>query len=98
MQREYHFLIQQQHLEDWRNSSPAYPFSRVGGWPFMTKRSGYSCSDCSGEALKPILLAKSRTEIDEPAGTDLEKNIRLGIDNLLLVQNNTGGYSSFEPI
>ena len=98
MQRAYHFLIKQQHLEDWSDSPPAYPFSRIGGWPFMTKRSGYSCSDCTGEALKAILLAKSRTDIEGPEGVDLEKNIRLGIDNLLMVQNTTGGYSSFEPI
>jgi lanosterol synthase len=98
MQRAYHFLIKQQHLEDWSDSPPTYRFSRVGGWPFMTKHSGYSCSDCTGEALKAILLAKSRTDINESAGTDLEKNIRLGIDNLLMVQNTSGGYSSFEPI
>ncbi len=54
----------------------------------MTNHSGYSCSDCTGEALKAILLV----------GINPEKRIYLGIDNLFILQNTSGGYSSFEPI
>lgn len=63
----------------------------------MSKNSGYACSDCTGEALKAVLMARTQTDLDEPPVSDMDARIRLGVDNLLMNQNPTGGYSSFEP-
>ncbi|KAE8138899.1 terpenoid cyclases/protein prenyltransferase alpha-alpha toroid [Aspergillus pseudotamarii] len=91
----YKFLLEQQLLEDWPDSPPCHRPSRLGGWPFTTRYSGSTCSDCTGEALKAILLLESQTNIPR---LSTEQNIRLGIDNLLMIQNASGGYSAFEPI
>ena len=93
--RGYSFLTRQQHLQDWSDSPPAYRFSRIGGWPFTVRYHGYACSDCTGEALKAIMLTERLTEL--PRATR-GWHIRLGVDNLLMNQNKTGGYSSFEPV
>lgn len=97
MQRTYDYMVRQQYLDDWQDSPPALRFSRIGGWPFMSKNSGYACSDCTGEALKAVLMARTQTDLDEPPVSDMDARIRLGVDNLLMNQNPTGGYSSFEP-
>ncbi|KAE8337771.1 hypothetical protein BDV24DRAFT_154052 [Aspergillus arachidicola] len=91
----YKFLLEQQFLEDWPDSPPCHRPSRLGGWPFTTGYHGSTCSDCTGEALKAILLVESQTNIHR---LSTEKNIRLAIDHLLMIQNASGGYSSFEPI
>ncbi|KAF7586687.1 hypothetical protein BBP40_008493 [Aspergillus hancockii] len=94
IQQAYRFLVEQQHLEDWKDSPPCFRFSRLGGWPFTTKYHGYACSDCTGEALKAVLLTEKHTGL--PRLTE-DRNIHLAVDNLLMVQNPSGGYSSFEP-
>lgn len=92
--RAYKFLVEQQHLEDWSDSPPCFKFSRLGGWPFTTKYQGYACSDCTGEVLKAVLLTEKHTDLPRLME---ERNIELAVDNLLMVQNASGGYSSFEP-
>lgn len=91
----YKFLLEQQFLDDWPDSPPCHRPSRLGGWPFTTRYHGSTCSDCTGEALKAILLVESQTNIPR---LSTEKNIRLAIDHMLMIQNASGGYSSFEPI
>lgn len=94
-ERAYRFLVNQQHVEDWQDTSSCHFFSRLGGWPFSVRYSGLSCSDCTGEALKGILMIEKNTDI--PRLTD-DYSLRLAVDNLLMIQNPSGGYSSFEPI
>ncbi|OJJ31027.1 hypothetical protein ASPWEDRAFT_118302 [Aspergillus wentii DTO 134E9] len=93
-QRAYKYLVDQQYLEDWADSPPCYRFSRLGGWPFTAKYSGMACSDCTGEAFKAILLLEKHTNLPR---LTTDQSHRLAVDNLLLVQNTTGGYSTFEP-
>ncbi|PYH89729.1 lanosterol synthase [Aspergillus ellipticus CBS 707.79] len=90
----YEYLIKQQLLEEWNPCSCCHRPSRLGAWTFTTQYHGVPCSDCTGEALKAILLVESETSLRRMS----EKNIRLAVDNLLLIQNPSGGYSSFEPI
>ncbi|PWY76040.1 lanosterol synthase [Aspergillus sclerotioniger CBS 115572] len=90
----YEFLIQQQLVEDWNDSPPCHRPSRLGAWSFTTHYHGFPCSDCTGESLKAILMLESETNLRRMS----EKNYRLAVDNLLLIQNPSGGYSSFEPI
>ncbi|KAK1142056.1 hypothetical protein N8T08_008262 [Aspergillus melleus] len=94
-QRAYKFLVNQQYLDDWDEASSCDCFSRLGGWPFSSQYHGFSCSDCTGEALKAILLIERNTDI--PKLTD-ERNLQLAVNNLIMIQNPSGGYSSFEPI
>lgn len=91
----YKFLVEQQQVEDWKDSPPSMRFSRLGGWPFTAKYHGYSCSDCTGEVLKAVLLTERHTDLPR---LTTDRNIQLAVDNLLMVQNASGGYSSFEPI
>ncbi|RAL03319.1 lanosterol synthase [Aspergillus ibericus CBS 121593] len=90
----YEYLIKQQLVEEWNDSPPCHRPSRLGAWSFTTRYHGSPCSDCTAEALKAILMVEGATTLREMS----EKNIRLAVDNLLLIQNASGGYSSFEPI
>ncbi|PYI03115.1 lanosterol synthase [Aspergillus sclerotiicarbonarius CBS 121057] len=90
----YEYLIQQQLVEEWNDSPPCHRPSRLGAWSFTTRYHGSPCSDCTAEALKAILMVESETNLRQMS----EKNICLAVDNLLLIQNASGGYSSFEPI
>ncbi|PLB50866.1 terpene synthase [Aspergillus steynii IBT 23096] len=95
VERAYKFLVDNQHVEDWKDTSSCHFFSRLGGWPFTTRYNGITCSDCTGEALKAILMLERNSEI--PRLTN-EHTRRLAVDDLLIIQNPSGGYSSFEPI
>lgn len=100
MLKAYAYLAEQQHLADFPNSPPVKHCSRLGGFPFTTKYHSWVCSDCTGEALKALLLA--RKQLGDPqtkrqSGGAMTAQLRLGVDNLLTSQNPSGGYSSFEP-
>lgn len=97
MQKAYAFLVEQQHLEDYPHSPPLRHFKRLGGWPFTTKHHGWVCSDCTGEVLKAILLARAEIDPQDKLFGPMTARIRAGVDNLLLNQNSSGGYSAFEP-
>ncbi|WP_216358939.1 pectate lyase, partial [Staphylococcus aureus] len=49
----------------------------------------------TGEVLKAVLLTERHTDLPR---LTTDRNIKLAVDNLLMVQNASGGYSSFEPI
>ncbi|KAL4902244.1 hypothetical protein BDW74DRAFT_186967 [Aspergillus multicolor] len=91
----YKFLVEQQYTTDFAEESPCLFSSRLGGWPFSINYHGLACSDCTGEALKAILLVENNSDF---LRLSTEHNLQLGVDNLIMVQNPSGGYSSFEPI
>lgn len=80
-------------MEDW-NDYPRYRPGRLGAWSFTTRYHGLPCSDCTGESLKAILMLESEMSLRRTS----EENILLAVVNLLLIQNPSGGFSSFEPI
>ncbi|PWY82055.1 lanosterol synthase [Aspergillus heteromorphus CBS 117.55] len=90
----YNFLVDQQLVEEWNDCSVCHRPSRLGAWSFTTRYHGHPCSDCTAESMKAILLVERETSIRRIS----EVNLLLGVDNLLLIQNASGGYSSFEPI
>ncbi|XRM46575.1 hypothetical protein ABZX51_009604 [Aspergillus tubingensis] len=90
----YDYLIRQQLVEEWDDSPLCHRPSRLGTWSFTARYHGTPCSDCTAEALKAILLV----ERDLGMRRMKEENLLLAVDNLLLIQNASGGYSSFEPI
>ena len=95
VQNAHRFLVNQQVCDDWPDAPPTNRFSRLGGWPFTTRYHGQPCSDCTGEALKAILMVEAELQTIDPLG---KVKTRLAVDNLLMIQNQSGGYSSFEPI
>ncbi|KAF9888287.1 hypothetical protein FE257_008857 [Aspergillus nanangensis] len=90
----YEFLIKQQLVEEWKDCSSCHYPSRRGAWSFTARYHGIPCSDCTAEALKAILLVEQETSQRQLS----EENLHLAVDNLLFIQNASGGYSSFEPI
>ncbi|OJJ66330.1 hypothetical protein ASPBRDRAFT_211507 [Aspergillus brasiliensis CBS 101740] len=92
--RAYQYLIQQQLVDDWESSDICHRPSRLGAWSFTTRYHGSPCSDCTAESLKAILMVESQMGLRQMT----EANLRLAVDNLLMIQNASGGYSSFEPI
>ncbi|OGM45820.1 hypothetical protein ABOM_005526 [Aspergillus bombycis] len=90
----YEFLIKQQLVEEWEDCPSCHYPSRLGAWSFTARYHGIPCSDCTAEALKAILLLEKETSLREMS----EKNLHLAVDQLLYIQNASGGYSSFEPI
>ncbi|GLA51271.1 hypothetical protein AnigIFM63604_007623 [Aspergillus niger] len=90
----YEYLIQQQLVDDWDNANICHRPSRLGAWSFTTRYHGSPCSDCTAESLKAILMVESLLGLRQMK----EANLRLAVDNLLMIQNASGGYSSFEPI
>ncbi|RDW81312.1 Terpene cyclase family member [Aspergillus mulundensis] len=91
----YKFLVEQQHTTDFAKDSPCHFSSRLGGWPFSIHYHGLACSDCTAEALKAILLVERDSTFPRLSS---EHHLQLGVDNLIMIQNPSGGYSSFEPI
>ncbi|KAL4771725.1 terpenoid cyclases/protein prenyltransferase alpha-alpha toroid [Aspergillus nidulans var. acristatus] len=95
IQGAYKFLVEQQHVVDYPEDSQCHFFSRLGGWPFSARYQGNVCSDCTGEALKAILMIERDSCITR---LTTEHHLQLAVDNLIMIQNASGGYSSFEPI
>ncbi|MFT4627602.1 MAG: squalene/oxidosqualene cyclase-like protein [Myxococcota bacterium] len=60
-----------------------------GGWTFSTRRSGWTVSDCTAEALTACLHAE--------AGPPTER-LADAVDRILEQQNADGSWSSYEPI
>ncbi|PYH65914.1 lanosterol synthase [Aspergillus vadensis CBS 113365] len=90
----YDYLIRQQLVEEWDDPPSCRRPSRLGAWSFTTRYHGGPCSDCTAEALKAILMVEGELGLRRMS----EKNLFLAVDNLLMIQNASGGYSSFEPI
>lgn len=73
-----------------------YRFPTLGAWPFSTKQQGYTVSDCTAEGLKAVIdLQDPRMGLD--ALVDMSR-LRQSVDLLLLMQNPSGGFASYEPI
>lgn len=61
-------------------------------------RKAWMCSDCTGEALREIIMARENVDPHDQIRADIAERIRLSIDNLLRFQSPSGGYTAFEPI
>lgn len=92
--RAYGYLVKQQYTEDLGENSQTHWFSRLGGWPFSARYHGLVCSDCTGEAFRAIMMIEENRNVVRVTN---ERHLQLGVDNLIMNQNATGGYSSFEP-
>ena len=66
-----------------------------GAWPFSTRTQGYTVSDCTAEGLKSVLLLQKN--LGYPALISDER-IFAAIDILLSMQNDDGGFASYELV
>ncbi len=68
-----------------------------GGWPFSTSAHGWPISDCTGEALKAVLLLgdECRSVLkNEPKIS--EERLRDTINVIFTLQNHDGGWATYE--
>ncbi|KAL8787412.1 MAG: hypothetical protein Q9195_007787 [Heterodermia aff. obscurata] len=84
------FLERQQLRED---LADPYRQQRKGGWSFSTKVNGFLASDCSGEAMKAVLLLQEECGLPQVISNS---RLHACVDTLLLMQNTDGGFASFE--
>ncbi|KAG2411638.1 hypothetical protein HFD88_009194 [Aspergillus terreus] len=75
------------------NLDDPYRQPRKGGWPFSTKDNGYIVSDCAAEGLKSTLLLQEQCGFPKRISDDRLQDC---VDTLLLMQNQDGGFSSYE--
>jgi len=78
-----------------------YRHTSAGGWPFSTSAHGWAVSDTTGESLKGTLaLAHSKCVQDAVTDGSLEsigeKRFQDAVNVILTLQNEDGGWSTFE--
>ncbi len=87
------FLEAEQILDDVPDAKRHYRDVRRGGWGFGTRDQGWPVSDCTGEALKAMVLLEP---LKLPAKTVSRERMLEGIDLILAMQNPDGGFCTYE--
>ncbi|KAM0017744.1 putative cycloartenol synthase [Helianthus debilis subsp. tardiflorus] len=72
-----------------------YRHITCGGWPFSTPDNGWPVSDCTAEALKTVLML-SQMPYHLVGEAIAPECLYDAVHLLLTLQNNNGGYSSYE--
>ncbi|MCJ1405165.1 hypothetical protein MMC11_008391 [Xylographa trunciseda] len=75
------------------NLADPYRQRRKGGWPFSTKDNGYIVSDCSAEAMKAVIILQEECGFSKVIS---DSRLRECVDSLLSMQNEDGGFGSYE--
>lgn len=88
------FLDDQQIREDCREQEVSYRHRRKGAWAFSTRQQGYTVSDCTSEAMKAVIMLQQMPEFPKLVS---DERIKDAIDTLLTMQNDSGGFASYEP-
>ena len=89
--RAYHYLRDNQILEDVPQAARYFRHASRGGWPFSTRAHGWPITDCTSEGLKCALALEGRFEPAIPAPL-LVDSVRL----ILSWQNDDGGWATYE--
>ena len=87
------FLDNHQLRENVPNQDKCYRQHRKGAWPFSNKTQGYTVSDCTAEGLRSVLQLQEMYGYPKLVSADRLKD---SVDCLLLMQNDTGGFSEYE--
>lgn len=83
------------------DSVAGYRHPRRGAWGFSNRVQGYVVSDCTAEAIKAVLMLQTLRDPENltkrvfPAFLSEERQ-KWAIDILLIMQNSSGGVSSYE--
>jgi lanosterol synthase len=87
------FLENHQLRENVPNQEKCYRQHRKGAWPFSNKRQGYTVSDCTAEGLRSTLQLQEMFGYPKLIS---KERLQDSVDCLLLMQNETGGFSEYE--
>ncbi|RAO71695.1 uncharacterized protein BHQ10_007707 [Talaromyces amestolkiae] len=87
------FLDNHQLRENVPDQDKCYRQHRKGAWPFSNKTQGYTVSDCTAEGLRSVLQLQEMYGYPKLVSADRLKD---SVDCLLLMQNETGGFSEYE--
>lgn len=90
----YHYLEISQVREDVRDYQKYFRHQSKGGWPFSTRDHGWPITDCTAEGIKSTLLLHEK-QISSSHPIDDER-LEDAIDLLLSLQNDDGGWASYE--
>ncbi|THH04052.1 hypothetical protein EW146_g10277 [Bondarzewia mesenterica] len=88
------FLDREQMTENTMHYPKDYRQPTKGGWPFSTRRqNGYVVSDCTGEALKAVLMLQPCLQEDDCIP---DRRLFDAVDLLISMQASDGGLPSYE--
>jgi squalene/oxidosqualene cyclase-like protein len=96
VKKAFEFIDTSQVKEEVRDHKKFFRHDSVGGWPFSTAEHGWPITDCTAEGLKTTLLIQqdSRHKIQDTRIPDAR--LKQAADLLLSMQNDTGGWASYE--
>ena len=94
-QRSYQFLDQNQIQHNQFEHTKFFREPSVGGWPFSTLDHGWPVTDCTAEGMKAALHLQQTGVIKDKEIIGLNR-LKPTIDLLLKLQNETGGWASYE--
>jgi lanosterol synthase len=90
------FLDVAQILQNHPKWKEGYRNETKGAWPFSTRDQGYTVSDCTAEGLKSTIQIQNSNLAIEKLIDD--ERLFDSVDLLLNMQNNDGGYASYELV
>ena len=93
LEKALEFLDNHQLRENVPDQEKCYRQHRKGAWPFSNKVQGYTVSDCTAEGLRSTLQLQEIYGFPKRISLDRLKD---SVDCLLLMQNDTGGFSEYE--
>ncbi|KDO22939.1 hypothetical protein SPRG_11783 [Saprolegnia parasitica CBS 223.65] len=94
--RAYHYLEQAQNRHEVENRAHWWRSEQKGGWGFGPSANGYPVTDCTGEAMKAMLLIDAHAGDDLLATTLPFERYCEAVDFLLALQNDDGGFPTYE--
>lgn len=91
----YHFIDITQIDRDPKEHKKYWRDVTKGCWPFSTIDHAWAVTDCTSEGMKTALLFNNKENIAKKNIVDIER-LKPAIDWLLFMQNNDGGWASYE--
>ncbi|PWA02295.1 hypothetical protein BB558_001568 [Smittium angustum] len=95
MQKTLDFLAVSQIKQNPRDYGRCYRQTTLGAWPFSTRDQGYTVSDTTSEGLKAALMLQ---QLNFTKPMIEEKMFCNTVDVLLSMQNQDGGFASYEKV
>ncbi len=89
--KAFHYIRDNQVLEDPPDHSYYFRDPARGGWPFSNLEHGWPISDCTSEGLKASLILRKHLGL-----TFDSQRLRWAVDLLLYFQNDDGGWATYE--
>ncbi len=91
----YHFMDITQIKRDPKEHKKYWRDTTFGCWPFSTIDHAWAVTDCTTEGMKTALLYNNKKHVKKQNHIDLER-LKPAIDWLLFMQNDNGGWASYE--